>query len=89
MVAQKVEVLKGHCAALGRDIGEIEVSAFAQVRPDATPGDVLRSAEAMAAVRRQHGDGGRLTGLDPAAALGGDFHGPAMERLAALQPTPL
>jgi F420-dependent oxidoreductase-like protein len=87
MVAHKVEVLKGHCAALGRDIREIEVSAFAQVRPDGTSDDVLRSAEAMAAVGVSTVMAGAM-GPDPAAALE-TIYGPAMERLAALEAKPL
>lgn len=87
MVAHKVEVLRGHCAAVGRDIREIEVTAFAAVRDDGTAEDVLRSAEAFASVGVTTVMA-RAMGPDPAAALEA-VYGPAMERLAALQPRPL
>ncbi|HEY2333060.1 MAG TPA: LLM class F420-dependent oxidoreductase [Acidimicrobiales bacterium] len=83
-VAHKVDVLRGHCDRLGRDINEIEVTAFADVGPDSGTDDVLRSAEAFAAVGVTTVMG-RAMGDDPAAALEKVFSG-AMDRLGAIQP---
>src|SRR5579872_7240609 len=50
-VAHKVEVLRGHCEAVGRDPAEIEVTAGFRNLPDApSRDDVLRGAQAYAAV---------------------------------------
>jgi F420-dependent oxidoreductase-like protein len=84
IVAHKVGVLRGHCETLGRDSTEIEVTAFAGVRPDADADDVLRSAEAYAAVGVDTLMTGAV-GKDPAGSLEAAF-GPAMARLADLQP---
>jgi F420-dependent oxidoreductase-like protein len=86
-VAHKIDVLRRHCEAVGRDIREIEVTAFAQVGPDGGADDVLRSAEAFAAL----GVATVMTsamGSDPAATLQAVF-GPAMPRLGAIEPKPL
>jgi F420-dependent oxidoreductase-like protein len=83
MVAHKVDVLRGHCEAVGRDIREIEVTAFAEVRDGATPNDVLSSAERFAAVGVTTVMGGAV-GADPVRALE-TVYGPAMERLAAIE----
>jgi len=86
-VAQKIDVLRRHCDAVQRDIREIEVTAIATGSPDRTAAEVLRSAEAYAAV----GVATVMTGpagADPPAALR-SIYGPAMERLAAIQPKPL
>jgi F420-dependent oxidoreductase-like protein len=87
MVGHKVDVLRRHCDAVGRDIRDIEVTAFAGVSDGATADDVLRSAERFAALGVTTVMGGAV-GADPAATLEAVF-GPAMERLAALQPKPL
>jgi F420-dependent oxidoreductase-like protein len=86
-VARKVEVLRRHCGDLGRDIREIEVTAFLPARPGWTADDVLRSAEAYAAV----GVATVMTsavGDDPAAVLESAY-APAAARLAAVEPRPL
>jgi F420-dependent oxidoreductase-like protein len=86
-VAHKVDVLRRHCEAVGRDIRDIEVTAFLQGGEDAGPDQVLRGAEAFAAM----GVATVMTsatGADPAAVLE-TVYGPAMERLGALQPRPL
>ncbi|MDG2002566.1 MAG: LLM class F420-dependent oxidoreductase [Novosphingobium sp.] len=84
VIAHKVDVLRGHCDAVGRDIGEIEVTALLQAQDDWTPDDVLRAAAAYA-------DAGAATVM--ASAMGGDpagklesLFGPATERLKAIQP---
>jgi F420-dependent oxidoreductase-like protein len=82
-VARKIGVLRGHCDAIGRDMSEIEINAFLQLQPNATTDDVLRNAEAYAAV----GVDVVMTnamGADPAAMLEGVF-APAMTRLAAIK----
>ena len=86
-VADKVDVLRRHCDAVGRDIRQIEVTALFQGGEGWTADDVVRSAEAFAAV----GVATVMTsapGPDPAAALE-TVYGPAVQRLAALQPKPL
>jgi alkanesulfonate monooxygenase SsuD/methylene tetrahydromethanopterin reductase-like flavin-dependent oxidoreductase (luciferase family) len=87
MVAHKVDVLRRHCESVGRDIREIEITAFAEVSDEGTADDVLRSAEAFASVGVSTVMA-RAMGADPAAALESVF-GPAMERLGTLQPRPL
>ena len=86
-VAHKVDVLRRHCDAVRRDIREIEVTALLQGGEGWTADDVVRSAEAFAAV----GVATVMTsapGPDPTAALE-TVYGPAVQRLAALQPKPL
>ena len=86
-VAQKIDVLRRHCDAVQRDIREIEVTAIATGSPDRTADEVLRSAEAYAAVGVATVMTG-AAGADPPAALR-SIYGPAMDRLAAIQPKPL
>ena len=86
-VAHKVDVLRRHCDAVGRDIRDIEVTASLQAGEGWTADDVVRSAEAFAAV----GVATVMTsapGPDPAAALE-SVYGPAVQRLATLQPKSL
>jgi alkanesulfonate monooxygenase SsuD/methylene tetrahydromethanopterin reductase-like flavin-dependent oxidoreductase (luciferase family) len=87
-VAHKVDVLRRHCDAVGRDINEIEVTVlYRELSPDATPDDVLRGAEAFAKV----GASSLVTGPisdDPAHWLESTF-GPAMDRLTTIEPAPL
>ncbi|HEX3622185.1 MAG TPA: LLM class F420-dependent oxidoreductase [Acidimicrobiales bacterium] len=87
-VAQKLDVLRRHCDAVGRDPNEIEVTAmYRDVASGASVDDVVRGAEAFAKV----GVSGLVTGPvgdDPAGWLESTF-GPAMERLAALEPARL
>src|SRR3954447_11812924 len=49
-VAHKIEVLKRHCDDLGRNVGEIEVTTFGGMTPDSSPDEVVRQAEAFAAI---------------------------------------
>jgi F420-dependent oxidoreductase-like protein len=87
-VAHKIDVLRRHCEAVGRDPTEIEVTALYTALPaDATADDVLRGAEAFAKV----GVSTLVTGAvgdDPAGWLESTF-GPAMERLAGIEPARL
>ena len=48
LVAHKIDVLRRHCDTLGRNIREIEVTAFVHPQPDWTSADVVRGAEALA-----------------------------------------
>jgi F420-dependent oxidoreductase-like protein len=83
-VAHKIQVLRGHCEALGRDPNEIEITAmFRNLPPAPTAGDVVRSAEAFAEI----GVSTLVTGpngADPAGWLESTF-GPAMDRLSGLE----
>jgi F420-dependent oxidoreductase-like protein len=87
-VAHKVDVLRRHCDTLGRDPNEIEVTAmFRDFAPDATTDDLLRGAEEFAVI----GVSSLVTGAvgdDPAEWLESTF-GPAMDRLAEMEPAPL
>ncbi len=87
-VAHKVDVLRRHCDAVGRDPNEIEVTAmYRDIPPGATVDDVIRGAEAFAKV----GVSTLVTGAvgdDPAGWLESTF-GPAMDRLAQIEPAPL
>jgi F420-dependent oxidoreductase-like protein len=86
-VAQKLEVLRRHCDEVGRDPAEIEVTAmYREIPPQATTDDVLRGAEALASVGVASVVTGAV-GADPAAWLESTF-GPAMERLATVEPKP-
>jgi alkanesulfonate monooxygenase SsuD/methylene tetrahydromethanopterin reductase-like flavin-dependent oxidoreductase (luciferase family) len=87
-VAHKVDVLRRHCDAVGRDINDIEVTVqFRDLSPDATVDDVLRGAEAFAKVGVSTVVSGPVTD-DPAHSLESTF-GPAMDRLRAIEPAPL
>jgi F420-dependent oxidoreductase-like protein len=83
-VAHKLEVLRRHCDAVGRDPNEIEVTAmYRDLPPGASVDDVVRGAEALAKV----GVSTLVTGAvgdDPGGWLESTF-GPAMERLAAIE----
>jgi F420-dependent oxidoreductase-like protein len=87
MVAHKIDVLRRHCDAVGRDIGEIEVTALLSADERWTPDDVVRTGEAYAAVGTATVMANAL-GADPAGKLESLF-GPAVERLKAIQPRPL
>ena len=82
-IAHKIEVLRGHCDTLGRDIREIEVTALLQAQESWTPDDVLKAAESLAAAGVHTVMGGVL-GSDPAAKLETLF-GPAIERLETIE----
>ena len=87
-VAHKVEVLRRHCDAVGRDPNEIEVTAmYRDLPPDTTIDDLVRGAEAFAAI----GVSTLVTGAvsdDPAGWLESTF-GPAIDRLRAIEPARL
>jgi F420-dependent oxidoreductase-like protein len=84
-IAHKVDVLRRHCDAVGRDPNEIEVTAmYRDLAPGASVDDVVRGAEALAEV----GVSGLVTGAvgdDPGGWLEQTF-GPAMDRIAAIEP---
>jgi F420-dependent oxidoreductase-like protein len=84
-VAHKVGVLRRHCEAVGRDPAEIQVTTMFRNLPDApTPDDVVRAAEAFAAV----GVSGLVIGPigdDPGGWMEATF-GPVMDRLGELEP---
>ena len=84
VIAHKIEVLKGHCDRLGRDLGEIDITAmYRDLPPDASVDRVVSGAKALA-------DLGVTTvvasvvGDDPAGWLEKTFGG-AMDELAAIQ----
>jgi F420-dependent oxidoreductase-like protein len=84
VLAHKIEVLRRHCDALGRDIGEIEITAFLHPQPDWTADDMVRGARALA-------DLGVATAM--VSAEGGNpaewlerLVAPAMPELRAIQP---
>jgi F420-dependent oxidoreductase-like protein len=85
-VAHKVEVLRRHCDAVGRDPAEIEVTAmFRDLPPAPTVDDLVRGAEAFAKV----GVSTLMTGAvgdDPAGWLESTF-GPAIDRIAEITPS--
>lgn len=87
-VAPKLDVLRRHCDAVGRDPNEIEVTVlYRQLGPEATVDDVVRAGEALAKI----GVSTMMTGAvgqDPAGWLESRF-GPAMDRLAAIEPARL
>ena len=82
-VAHKVEVLHRHCADLGRDPAEIEVTAmYRDIPPGASADEVVAGAQRLADV----GVATLVTGAmgdDPAGWLEDTF-GPVMDRLAAI-----
>ncbi len=87
-VAQKLDVLRRHCDAVGRDPNEIEVTATYRDLPSgATVDEVVRGAEAFAKVGVSTVVTGSMTD-DPGGWLESTF-GPAMDRLAAIEPAPL
>jgi F420-dependent oxidoreductase-like protein len=87
-VAHKIDVLRRHCDAVGRDPDDIEVTGmYRDLPPRATVDDVVRGAEAFAKI----GVSALVTGAvgdDPAGWLDSTF-GPAMDELAAVEPVSL
>ena len=87
-VAHKLDVLRRHCDVVGRDPNEIEVTAmYRDIGADASVDDVVRGAESLAAI----GVSTLVTGAigdNPAQWLESTF-GPAMERIGAIEATPL
>src|SRR3954447_1192662 len=87
-VAHKVDVLRRHCDDLGRDPNEIEVTAmFGELAPGATADDVVERAELLAKIGASTLVTGAV-GADPSGWLESTF-GPAMHRIAAVEPAPL
>ena len=84
-VAHKLDVLRRHCDAVGRDPNEIEVTAmYRDLPPDASVDDVVGGAEQLAKI----GVATLVTGAvgdDPAGWLESTF-GPAIDRIAAIEP---
>ena len=81
--AHKIEVLRRHCDAVGRDIADIEVTALIRPQPDASSDDIVRAGEAYAAM----GVGaviGVPHGTDPVADLE-RVYGPAIARLQEVE----
>jgi F420-dependent oxidoreductase-like protein len=87
-VARKLDVLRRHCDAVGRDPNEIEVTAMYRDLPaGATVAEVVEGAKRLADV----GVSTLVTssvGDDPAGWLESTF-GPAMEELAGIEPARL
>jgi F420-dependent oxidoreductase-like protein len=87
-VAHKVEVLRRHCDDVGRDPAEIEVTVgYRDLPADWTADDVVRGAEALAAV----GVSTLVTGAvgpDPGGWLEKMF-GPALDRIRAIEAAPV
>lgn len=84
VVAHKIDVLKGHCASVGRDLREIEVTAFLHPQSDWTGHDVLRNAEALAALGVSTATVSAV-GDRPVQWLE-DLFGPVMQDLKAIEP---
>jgi F420-dependent oxidoreductase-like protein len=85
MVARKLDVLRRHCADVGRDPNEIEVTVMhPAVAPGTSPSDLLRQAETFAAVGVTTLVAS-ATGDDPAAWLESTF-GPCMADWRAIEP---
>jgi len=84
-VAHKLEVLRRHCDAVGRDPSTIEVTAmFRNLPPAPSVDDIARAAEEYAAI----GVATLVTGAngdDPAGWLESTF-APAMDRLREISP---
>jgi F420-dependent oxidoreductase-like protein len=87
VVTHKIDVLRRHCDDIGRDPNEIEVTVIAGPAPDAAPDDVVRSAEAFAAVGVTTIMCGAV-GDDPAGWLESVI-APAMARVSQIEPISL
>jgi F420-dependent oxidoreductase-like protein len=85
-VAHKLDVLRRHCDDVGRDPADIEVTAmFREIPARSDVGEIERLATKFAEVGVDTLVLG-VEGADPAAHLEETF-GPAMDALAAVQPT--
>jgi F420-dependent oxidoreductase-like protein len=84
-VAHKLDVLRRHCEAEGRDPSTIEVTAsYRELPPGASVDDVVRGAEALAASGVDTLVTGPV-GADPGGWLEDTF-APAMDRIAGIEP---
>jgi F420-dependent oxidoreductase-like protein len=87
-IAHKVDVLRRHCDAVGRDPNGIEVTAmFRDLPADASADDLVRGAEAFAAVGVSTLVASAV-GDDPAATLESTF-APVVDRIATIEAAPL
>src|SRR5436190_9507034 len=83
-VAHKIDVLRRHCDAVGRDPNEIEITAmFRNLPPAPTVDDVVRGAEAFGELGVSTLVTSPVTD-DPAQALESTF-GPAIDRLREIE----
>jgi hypothetical protein len=83
-VAHKIDVLRRHCNDLGRDPNEIEITTmFQNLPPEPSPDDIVRAAEAWAAIGVSTVVVGAI-GDDPADALESTF-GPVVDRLREIE----
>jgi F420-dependent oxidoreductase-like protein len=81
-VTHKVSVLRRHCDDMGRDFGDIEVTALIGVSDEAGPDEIVREAEALHAAG-VHAIVIRAAGAEPSKWLEEQW-GPVMSRLAAI-----
>jgi F420-dependent oxidoreductase-like protein len=87
LLGHKIDVLRRHCDAVGRDPSEIEITAMLRTSENPSVDEILLGAEELAAL----GVSGVVTyvaGDDPAAALEATF-GPAMADLEKIEAAPL
>jgi len=83
-IAHKIEVLRGHCEAVGRDPSEIEVTVSFMEPEDSTPASNVASAEALAKLGVSTVVA-RSVQPDPVAFLESRW-APAIEQLKAVEP---
>jgi alkanesulfonate monooxygenase SsuD/methylene tetrahydromethanopterin reductase-like flavin-dependent oxidoreductase (luciferase family) len=87
-IRRKLDVLRRHCDAIGRDPNEIEVTAMYRDLPaGATTDQVVGGARDLAKVGVSTLVTGAM-GHDPGGWLESTF-GPSMEDIRAIEPTPL
>jgi F420-dependent oxidoreductase-like protein len=86
-VAHKIDVLKRHCDAIGRDPNEIEVTAIAGIQGDVDADGIARRVEEYGSVGVSTVMAGAV-GADPAAHLT-ERWAPAMKRIADIEPARL
>jgi len=87
VLAHKIDVLRRHCDSLGRDIREIEVTAFIQPQAHWTASDVVRAAHGLA----EAGVAAAVIsseGANPVAWLE-NLVAPAIEDIKAIEPRAL
>ena len=84
LIAHKLEVLRRHCADVGRDPADIEVTALFGVPDDAAADDIIREAEAVASLGVDT-IVARSTGPEPARWLE-EVWAPLVPRLATIGP---
>jgi len=86
-IAHKVDVLKRHCDAIGRDPNEIEVTSNFGAQGDLDSDEIVRRLEHYAAVGVSTVMAGTVS-ADPIAHLS-ERWGPAMKRIADMEPARL